>query len=204
MISLKSVISLACVQSTMKHWLGLSEQDIFLVLLASTLLSLCCSLRKSRCFVTAQAPAPLQMTQLPWIGTLLMAAMCPFLRLQSWIGPGIIRVQMAFPAMAWDLSVERARVSLLALVRWRRKKWTASLRCLQIALFCGAPCALFPPSGDIAGVLGRMQPAMQKWTSGGKMEPVHFIIQSVFSFGKYLLYCYWFKKKKEETLVSFL
>lgn len=40
MISLKSVINLACVQSTMKHWLGLSEQDISLVLLASTLLSL--------------------------------------------------------------------------------------------------------------------------------------------------------------------
>lgn len=33
------------------------------------------------------------------------------------------------------------------------------------------------------------------------MEPVHFITQSVFSFGNDLLYCYWVekKKKKEET-----
>lgn len=30
------------------------------------------------------------------------------------------------------------------------------------------------------------------------MKPVHFITQSVFSFGKYLLYCYWFKKKKKK------
>lgn len=30
------------------------------------------------------------------------------------------------------------------------------------------------------------------------MKPVHFITQSVFSFGNDLLYCYWIKKKKRE------
>jgi hypothetical protein len=43
---------------------------------------------------------------------------------------------MAFSALeSRHLRVERVRVSLLALVKWKRRRWTASLKCLPTALF---------------------------------------------------------------------
>ena len=131
-------------------------------------LSLHYSLRKNSWPVISLDPVPPPMTQRPWIDILLMAVMCPSPRFQIWTGPETNNVLMVSTTMGWELRVERVRVSLLAPVRWKRRRWTASPKCLRTALSWGALCALCPLSGGTAGVLGRTQPVTQKWTSGGE------------------------------------
>ena len=131
-------------------------------------LSLHCSPRRSSWPAMSLDPVPPPMTRRPWTDIRLTAVMCPSPRFPVWTGPETRSISTASTAMGWELRVERARASLLARGRWRRRRWTASPRCPRAALSCEAPCALCPLSGGTAGVLGRTQPATQKWTTGGE------------------------------------